>query len=114
MAMPQAIEPSLPTAEPVPGAGCADQDAILQILAKETGINRNLLRLDARLSDLEIPSLDLVQAIFELESRFDIEIPVVAERSGAEFETVGQMVEHVQAAIDRAKPPASGQASGQP
>ena len=93
----------------VPGANCAARDVILQVLAKETGINQNLLRLDARLSDLEIPSLDLVQAIFELESRFDIEIPVVADRSGAEFETVGQMVEHVQAAIDRAKPPASGQ-----
>lgn len=107
MSMPQPIDPMPdPGPAPVPGLGCADQDTIVQILAKETGINRNLLRLDARLSDLEIPSLDLVQTIFALESRFDIEIPVVADRAGAEFETVGQMVAHVQAAIDRSQAPA--------
>ena len=81
----------------------ADSEAILVVLAKETGIDRSRLRRDARLSDLEIPSLDLVQTIFELESRFDIEIPVVAEQGGAEFETEGDMLDHVQAAIDARK-----------
>lgn len=107
--MPSTTDISMPSVDPVPGANCPARDVILQILAKETGISQNLLRLDARLSDLDVPSLDLVQAIFELESRFDIEIPVVADRSGAEFETVGQMIEHVQAAIDAVRPPASGQ-----
>ena len=78
-------------------------DTILGILAKETGVERSRLHRDARLSELEIASLDLVQTIFELEARFDIEIPVVTERSGAEFETVGDMLDHVQAAIDARK-----------
>ena len=86
-----------------PGATGAETEAILQILAKETGMDRDRLQRSARLSDLEIPSLDLVQTIFELETRFNIEIPVIAERSGAEFETVGDLIDHVQAAIDRTR-----------
>ena len=83
----------------------ADTETILQILAKETGIDRSRLQPAARLADLEIASLDLVQTIFELETRFKIEIPVIAERSGAEFETVGDMLGHVQAAIHAGRSP---------
>jgi acyl carrier protein len=72
---------------------------ILDIVAKETGVARDRLLLDASLSALEIPSLDMVQTVFELESRFGIEIPVIADRTGAEFETVGDLVQHVLAAI---------------
>lgn len=68
---------------------------ILDIVAKETGVARDRLVPDAVLSDLDIPSLDLVQAIFALETRFGIEIPVVSERTGAEFSTVGDLVAHV-------------------
>ncbi len=77
---------------------------ILDIVAKETGVDRDRLLPDVRIEALEIPSLDMVQAIFELESRFDIQIPVIAERSGAEFETVGDLVHHVLTTIDRAAP----------
>ena len=80
-----------------------DYEAILLVLSQETGIERTRLTPDARLADLDIPSLDMVQAIFELESRFDIEIPVAADRAGPEFVTVGEMVAHVQATIDRMK-----------
>jgi acyl carrier protein len=74
---------------------------ILAIVAKETGVDRARLQPEARLADLEIPSLDMVQTIFEIESRFDIEIPVISDHSGAEFETVGELVRHVLATIDR-------------
>jgi acyl carrier protein len=77
---------------------------ILDIVAKETGVERARLQPEARIADLEIPSLDMVQTIFELESRFDIEIPVIAERSGAEFDTVGALVEHVLTTIDHSTP----------
>ena len=68
---------------------------ILDIVAKETGVERARLVPDAAISDLDIPSLDLVQAIFALETRYNIEIPVASERSGAEFATVGDLVGHV-------------------
>lgn len=68
---------------------------ILEIVAKETGVERERLVPEAAIADLDIPSLDLVQAIFALESRYGVEIPVVSERAGAEFATVGDLVHHV-------------------
>ncbi len=77
---------------------------ILDIIAKETGVDRALLVPEARIEALEIQSLDMVQAIFELETRFDIQIPVLAEQGGGEFETVGALVRHVLRTIERTAP----------
>ena len=74
---------------------------ILDIVARETGVDRALLRADATLEALGIPSLDLTQAVFELETHFDVEIPVVVNTEGAEFATMGGLVNHVLATIDR-------------
>jgi acyl carrier protein len=79
-------------------------DTILDILAKETGIDRAALRPDATMEALAIASLDLITAVFELESTFDIEIPVNTEHAGAEFGTVGDLVAHVLAAIEKQAP----------
>ncbi len=68
---------------------------ILDIISKETGVDRALLVPAATLEELGIPSLDLTQAVFEIETYFDIEIPVVADREGAEFITIGGLVAHV-------------------
>ena len=75
----------------------------MRIVAKETGVDRARLVPDAALSDIGIPSLDLVQAIFAIESHFDIEVPVVQDRAGAEFNTVGELVGHVIATMDKAR-----------
>lgn len=75
---------------------------ILDIIAKETGVDRDCLSLDAVISDLDIPSLDLVQTIFAIEERFKVDIPVVSERTGAEFQTVGDLVQHVLATLEAA------------
>jgi len=79
---------------------------ILDIIARETGTEREKLTPEATIEELGIPSLDLTQAVFELETHFDIEIPVVADRpagAGAEFATVGELVGHVIATIDKSK-----------
>jgi len=75
---------------------------ILDIVAKETGVDRARLTPDAALSDLDIPSLDLVQTIFAIEERYKIDIPVVSERTGAEFQTIGDLVQHVLATLETA------------
>lgn len=80
---------------------------ILDIIAKETGVDRSRLGLDAVISDLDIASLDLVQAIFAIEERYKVDIPVVSERTGAEFQTVGDMVQHVLATLGSAPSDAS-------
>jgi acyl carrier protein len=75
---------------------------ILDIVARETAIDRAALRPQATIEELGIPSLDLTLAVFQLESFFDVEIPVIASRPGNEFETVGELVGHVIAALDKA------------
>jgi acyl carrier protein len=76
---------------------------ILDIVAKETQLDRSLLSLDASIEALGIPSLDMVQIIFEIESRYDAEIPVVSDQAGAEFRTIGDLVAHALRAIDTAE-----------
>jgi hypothetical protein len=49
--------------------------------------DRGRLVPDALLRDLGIPSLDLVQAIFAIEERFKVDIPVASDRTGAKFQT---------------------------
>ena len=87
---------------------------ILDIVAKETQIERGKLSLNASIEQLGIPSLDMVQTIFEIESRYDVEIPVVSDQAGAEFTTIGDLVAHVLRSIDatRAKEAASSAATG--
>lgn len=74
---------------------------ILDIVARETAVDRERLRPDATIDELGIPSLDMAQTLFALESHFDVEIPVVSERAGAEFATVSDLVEHVLATLDK-------------
>ncbi len=80
-------------------------EEILQIVAKETGVERQRLTPEATIEQLGIASIDLTLAVFELEKHFDIEIPVLAPASssagGSEFGSVGDLVRHVLAAVDR-------------
>lgn len=77
------------------------QDRVFDIIAKETSVPRDKLQPEAKLSDVDISSLDMVETIFAIEEAFDIEIPFNANASsGVEFETLGQMVALVQQKID--------------
>jgi acyl carrier protein len=76
-------------------------ERILDIVAKETRIARADLRLDVRTDDLGISSLDLTMAVFEIESQFKVEIPMVAGDSDAEFVTLGALLRHVLAVLER-------------
>jgi len=83
--------------------GLGETNEIIGIVATETGIDPARLTADARIEELGIASIDLMQAIFALETRFDIEIPVLSRTTGAEFVTVSDLVDHVQATIAAAK-----------
>jgi acyl carrier protein len=75
---------------------------ILDIFAKETQTDRASLRPEAALADLGVQSIDLTMAVFEIESNFGIDIPVVPDRAGAEFNTVGDLISHVMSVLDKA------------
>lgn len=92
------------TTPPTAGLQTDPREAeILLIVAQETGVDQSRLTRDATLEALDIPSLDLAQTIFALEERFKVDIPVVTERNGAEFTTVGELVDHVIHALKLAK-----------
>lgn len=94
----------------------ARREQILEIFSREVGIEPERLRPEATIKELEIASLDIVQAIFALEERFDVQIPEVPDRAGAEFTTVGDLFDHVTRTLDRhdaqKRDDAAGAASG--
>ena len=87
---------------------------ILDIVAKETRIDRASLRPDASLADLGVESIDLTMAVFEIETSFNVDIPVVSDQPGAEFTTVGDLVAHVIGVLDKGEREAGTKAAGAP
>jgi acyl carrier protein len=68
---------------------------VLKIIAAKASTEASALTLDAKLADLNIASLDVVEIVFALEEKFDIQIPFNANKAQAEFETVGDVVRAV-------------------
>lgn len=95
------LEPTLTTTN---SANTANTDprvaAILDIVARETKVDRNKLQLDARTDDLGIGSLDLTLVVFEIESHFGVELPFAPEPPADGAMTVGTLVGHVLRTLD--------------
>lgn len=78
----------------------SDIDAdILAILSDKGRVARDLLNPEAKLAELGIASLDVIEVVFALEDRFDIEIPFNANDARQEFSTVGDVLAAVRAAV---------------
>ena len=73
---------------------------VYDIIAEKSAVERGKLQRDAKLEDLEIESLDVVEIIFAVEEKFDIHVPYNANDQELEFETVGDVVDAVQKLID--------------
>lgn len=80
------------------------ENDVLAIIAEKGRVERDRLALDARLADLEIASLDVIEIVFALEERFGIEIPFNANDARQEFDTVGDVLRAVTSVV--AKPAA--------
>lgn len=74
-------------------------DDVLSIIADKGHVDRERLAYDARLAELSIASLDVIEIIFALEERFQIEIPFNANDARQEFDTVGDIVRAVEAEV---------------
>ena len=72
---------------------------VLAIIAKKLPEPRELAVGD-RLEDLGLDSFSEVEIIFDLEEKFDIQIPYNSNDSRLEFETVGQIVAAIQKLAD--------------
>lgn len=74
-------------------------DEVLDIVAQKAMIDRTKLAPEAKLADLQISSLDIVEIVFALEDKFQIQIPFNANSTNMEFETVGEVVTIVEKLI---------------
>jgi acyl carrier protein len=72
---------------------------VMAIIAKKMRGERPPIQLSDRLDELGIESLDAVEMIFDLEEKFDIEIPYNANDARPEFDTVGDVVRAVEGLV---------------
>lgn len=71
---------------------------VLDIIAKQAKVERALLTRRTSLAELNIQSLDLVEIIFALEDKFDLEVPYNANDprgAGVSFENVGDVIDGI-------------------
>ena len=68
---------------------------VVAIIAKKLPPEKRNLQMTDRLDEIGIDSLMGVEMIFDLEERFDIQIPFNANDAKLEFETVGEVVQAI-------------------
>ena len=78
---------------------------VIAIIAKKKRVEKSTVEVSDRLEDLGLESLDAVEMIFDLEEKFDIQIPYNANVNNprTEFETVGDVVNAVKKLVDEKK-----------
>jgi len=76
---------------------------VVDIIAKKKRVEKPTVEMTDRLEDLGLESIDAVEMIFDIEEKFDIQIPVNANNPRTEFDTVEQVVKAVQQLVDEQK-----------
>ena len=59
-------------------------------------LDRSKLTREAKLADLSVSSLDMVEVMFALEDKFGIELPFNANTNAGSFTTVGDVITFVE------------------
>ena len=67
----------------------------IAIIAKRLPVEKRNLHLTDRLDDLGIDSFSAVEMIFDLEEKFDIQIPYNSNETTPDFATVADVVEAI-------------------
>jgi acyl carrier protein len=75
----------------------AIEDKVIEIIARESGLDRARITGDSTLKDLEILSLDFVQIMFAIEEEFKIYLPT--NDPGAETGSVSGLVAEIERQI---------------
>ena len=65
------------------------------LLNKNFGLDPNRLDTQARLEDLDIDSLAIVEVLFDVESQFKITIPSESAGRHASLKTIGDLVDYI-------------------
>ncbi|HXP77636.1 MAG TPA: phosphopantetheine-binding protein [Stellaceae bacterium] len=71
---------------------------VLDIISKQAKVERTTLTRRTSLAELNVQSLDLVEIIFALEDKFDLEVPYNANdprSAGVKFDNVGDVIDGI-------------------
>jgi len=71
---------------------------VLDIIAHQAKVERATVTRSTSLAELNVQSLDLVEIIFALEDKFDIEVPYNANdpgSAGVSFQNVGDVIDGI-------------------
>lgn len=71
---------------------------VFEIVAKQAKTDAAKLSRDTKLADLELQSIDVVELVFAIEEKFDIEVPYSPSdqnAAGISFQSVGEIVDAV-------------------
>jgi acyl carrier protein len=72
----------------------AIEEKVIEIIARESGLDRAKISGNSTLKDLDIPSLDFVQIMFAIEEEFKIYLPT--NDPGAEAGSVAGLVAEIE------------------
>jgi acyl carrier protein len=76
----------------------SEQD-VVELIAKQAKVEPASLTRDTKLTDLNLQSIDVVELVFAIEEKFDIEVPYgpgEQNAAGISFQSVGDIVEAVE------------------
>ena len=77
---------------------------VMSVIKKKIRVDRADITPDDKLTELGLESLDALELVFDLEEKFDIEIPVNANDAQiGGFERVSDVIAAVQKIIDKKK-----------
>jgi acyl carrier protein len=75
---------------------------VMAIIKKRIRVERDQISMDDRLQDLGLESLDALELVFDIEEKFNIEIPVNANEANiGGFETVADVVREVDKLVNK-------------
>ena len=84
---------------------------IFEIVAKQAKADPATLSRDTKLADLELQSIDVVELVFAIEEKFDIEVPYSPSdqnAAGISFQSVGEIIDAVDKLVAEQHPQTVG------
>jgi acyl carrier protein len=80
---------------------------ITDIVAKQAKVDASTLKRETELSQLDLQSIDIVELVFAIEEKFDIEVPYAPgeqNSAGISFKTIGDIVTAIEKLVAEQHP----------
>ncbi|HUO98659.1 MAG TPA: phosphopantetheine-binding protein [Rhizomicrobium sp.] len=84
---------------------------IVEIVSKQAKVEADAVKSETRLADLDLQSIDIVELVFAIEEKFDIEVPYAPSdqnAAGISFKTVGDIINAVNDLVAKQHPEKAG------